>query len=138
LNQEAIHDWVRADSFTDMMQANIVRGRLEAEGIPSIIANEHTVTADWTHSLALGGVRVMVPPYHLQDAREVIKQIDAGEFMEDEEPEQITEEDQCPTCKNKLTRNEPMSWKVSILLGSLLMLPMPFRKYRYDCAYCKK
>jgi hypothetical protein len=138
LNQEAIHDWVRADSFTDILQANIVRGRLEAEGVPAIIANEHTITADWTYSLALGGVRIMVPPQYLTEAKEIIRQIDCGDFTGDDEATEAANDELCSVCQGPLIRKQAFSWKLSLFVSSLSALPIPFSKHQYHCANCKK
>jgi hypothetical protein len=138
LNQEAIHDWVRADSFTDILHANIVRGRLEAEGIPAIIANEHTITADWTYSLALGGVRIMVPPQCLREARDIIRQIDSGEFADEDQGCELASDNVCSVCQMPLTRKHAFSWKLSLLVSSLFTLPIPFSKNQYQCSNCKK
>jgi Putative prokaryotic signal transducing protein len=138
LNQEAVHDWVRADSFTDILHANIVRGRLEAEGVPAMIANEHTITADWTYSLALGGVRIMVPPQYLTEARDIIRQIDRGEFADEDEGSGSLNDNLCSVCQEPLTRKQPFSWKLSLLVSSLSALPIPFSKNQYQCSKCKK
>jgi Putative prokaryotic signal transducing protein len=141
LSEAAIHirDWVRADSYTDTILANIVRGRLEAEGIPAMIANEHTVTVDWLYSQAIGGVRVMVPPQFLHEAREIIRQIDAGEFSDGNDDEALvsSSEERCLKCQKPLHRDEHLSWKVSLLTSLFFMLPMPFRKHRFYCPSCK-
>ena len=46
---------------TVAMDAYIIKGRLEAEGIPAFLSDDQYITMDWSLSLALGGVKVMVP-----------------------------------------------------------------------------
>jgi Putative prokaryotic signal transducing protein len=133
-----IHGWVRVDGYTDIIQANIVRGRLEVEGIPAMLANEHTVTADWLYSQLLGGVSVMVPPQYLQAAREVIRQIDTGAFEEHEDNAIESHQDVCSKCKTPLRRNESVSWKFSLISSLLFFIPIPFRRHRFDCSECQK
>ena len=56
-------------------EAHILRGRLEAEGIPAFVQHEHHVTLDWFISNALGGVRLQMPVEHAQAAIDVLKAV---------------------------------------------------------------
>ena len=76
------HDWVVIDGFIDVIQAEIVRGRLEAEGVPAILGNRHLVSADWMYAQALGGVRILVRREFVSEAREIIADIDSGQFLD--------------------------------------------------------
>jgi Putative prokaryotic signal transducing protein len=135
LNEAVTHDWVSVDGFTDAIHADIVRGRLEAEGIPALLANRHLVTADWTVSQALGGVRIMVPPEHVLAAREIIAQIDAGEFLDTDE--EFSQDDVCETCNTLLVRKTSSTWKLALFsIHLLLPLPLPFRKHYFYCPQC--
>ena len=49
------------------MEAHIFRLRLEAEGIFAVVAHEHHVWANWPYAMALGGVKVQVPPSELEE-----------------------------------------------------------------------
>lgn len=60
-------------TFSFPHEAHIVRAMLEAEGIPAIVADEHTINMDWLYSNALGGVKVQVPEAMLADAAEILK-----------------------------------------------------------------
>jgi hypothetical protein len=42
-------------------EAEIARGLLESEGIQATLADENIVRMDWSHALAVGGVRLRVP-----------------------------------------------------------------------------
>ena len=52
---------VTVGSYTDPIQAHIAGGRLESEGIPVVIADEHLIWGNWMLSNALGGVKLQVP-----------------------------------------------------------------------------
>lgn len=72
--------------FSKPMDAHILRMRLEADGIPAVIADEHMVRVNWFLSNALGGVRVQVPSRRLQETHEVMAALRAGRLRaEDEE-----------------------------------------------------
>lgn len=135
MNEIDTNDWVIVDGFIDLLiHAEIVRGRLEAEGIPAILGNRHLVTADWLYSQAMGGVRILVPPGYVVEAREVIAGIDAGEFLEMEsEPDR---ENACRVCGGVLAWKNAASWKFSMFISNLLMIPIPFRKNLFYCPRC--
>ena len=128
-------DWLIVDSFIDVIHADIVRGRLEAEGIPAILGNRHLAAADWLYSQAMGGVQIMVPLEQITEAREIIAQIDAGEFADAHEA--LKELDTCNTCGTVLLRKTAASWKFALFsLHLLLPIPLPFRKNVFYCPQC--
>ncbi|MCL5668981.1 MAG: DUF2007 domain-containing protein [Gammaproteobacteria bacterium] len=51
---------VTVATYDLMPYAHIAKGRLEAEGIPSFLADEHLVQADWLYSPAVGGIKLQV------------------------------------------------------------------------------
>ena len=122
------------DNFIDVIHADIVRGRLEAEGIPAILGNRHLVTAEWLYSQAMGGVQIMVPRDQVDEAREIIAQIDAGEFAGIDE--ELRQEDSCSTCGTALVRKTSLSWKLALFIGHFLFLPLPFNKNNFFCPQC--
>ncbi len=61
-----------AATFTNPIEAHIVRGRLECEDIAAFVAHEHHIWAKWSLSHALGGVKVQVARSNLQKALVVI------------------------------------------------------------------
>lgn len=78
---------VVAATFWNMIDAHIAKGRLQAEGIPAFLDNEHFVTADWFVNIVVGGVKVLVPPSYAGQAAAVIKGIADGDFEMDSEAE---------------------------------------------------
>ena len=66
---------VTITSFTDTLEANIVKGRLEAESIPAFLADENYINANLFMSNALGGVKLKVPTEYEQQARDIIKTV---------------------------------------------------------------
>ncbi len=127
-------DWVIVDSFIDVIHADIVRGRLEAEGIPAILGNRHLATAEWVWSQAMGGVQILVPLEHISEAREIIAEIDSGKFAVINE--EVRQEDACHACGTTLVRKASGSWKLALFIGHFLWLPLPFRKNLYSCPKC--
>jgi hypothetical protein len=63
---------VVAAAFTSVLEAHLARSVLEAAGIEAWIADEHTVSMDWTYSNAIGGVKVLVPEDRLPEAQSLL------------------------------------------------------------------
>jgi hypothetical protein len=81
-------------TFPDALKAQIMRGRLEAEGIPAYIADEHTITNQPYLYMAYGGVRLQVAEQDQNRAQAVINTQEP--FPVDSSPELLP--DQCPNC----------------------------------------
>ena len=52
--------FVTIATYTTPLEAELVRGRLEDEGVETFMADSEIVTVDWTMSNAIGGVKVKV------------------------------------------------------------------------------
>jgi uncharacterized RDD family membrane protein YckC len=70
--------------FHDPIEAEIVRGRLEAEGIPAIAADANLIRVHSLMSAAVGGVKVQVPPEHLERAHAICRSIAEGKLELDD------------------------------------------------------
>jgi hypothetical protein len=56
-------------TYNHPLQANLVKARLETEGIEVFLADETTVYMNWFYSNAMGGVRLQVMNQDVQRAR---------------------------------------------------------------------
>ncbi|MFP4382187.1 MAG: hypothetical protein ACLFUS_16925 [Candidatus Sumerlaeia bacterium] len=59
-------------SFTQPMEAHMARIQLDAEDIPSYIADENLATIQPLYSDAIGGVKLFVPRSHARRAAEIL------------------------------------------------------------------
>lgn len=59
-------------SFREAYAAHIARARLEAEGIPAFVTDEHLVGVQPLYADALGGVKVRVPADYAERARRIV------------------------------------------------------------------
>ncbi|MGP1630638.1 MAG: putative signal transducing protein [Giesbergeria sp.] len=73
--------FVVVETHTSPWDAHVSRALLASEGISAVLASEHHVWAAWHLSLALGGVRVLVPAEHVPSASEVFALRDQGELQ---------------------------------------------------------
>jgi hypothetical protein len=74
-------DFVTVAHFFVPTEALILRGRLEAEGIPAVVTDANLVQANNLISVAVGGVRVQVPVEFAPEAEGIVDAIQRGEFM---------------------------------------------------------
>jgi hypothetical protein len=67
------------------MDAYLVQGCLVAGGVPAVVADVHHAQLDLLMAPALGGVRLLAPLSHLQQAQDIIAAFERGEFALDED-----------------------------------------------------
>lgn len=74
--------------YLSPVDAFIVRNCLRASGIPAVVADDQLVQANSLWTMALGGVRVLVPSAHLAEASLLLAALERGEFAlrEDADP----------------------------------------------------
>lgn len=73
-------EWITIARLLVPMDAHILRGRLEAEGIPALVADGQLVQTNNLLSVAVGGVRVQVPEPFVAEALAIMAAIRAGAF----------------------------------------------------------
>ena len=125
-------------AHTTAIEAHIVRGRLEAEGIPAYVAFEHHIWAKWSISLLLGGVRVQVPASQHAAATAVIAAIHAGEYLLEEDTDAASEAPPCPACGSTDAKAVQWPWKMALLLIFMYALPIPFSHQIQKCRSCSR
>ena len=67
------------------MEANVVKSRLESEGIPVVLRYESAGIVFGLSVDGLGEVKVQVPPQFERDAKAILAEIESGEQPPDEE-----------------------------------------------------
>lgn len=119
-------------SYTTAIEAHLARLRLEEEGIPAFILNEHLIALQWDMSQALGGVAVHVPSEYIAQARVAIGAHDAGTFaLAEPEPAPM-----CPRCGHTAIVRKRVSWKAAMLAAHLAAIPLHFRPATLRCGHC--
>ena len=107
-------------SYLDPIEAHIVCGRLQAEGIDAIVSDDQTNLANWEWRQAIGGTRVRVAEAQYAEAKALIAALDDGDFaLEPETP---------PTPPYR----ESWSSRLALLFGLGLGIPLPWRRDRRD------
>jgi hypothetical protein len=84
-------DMVTVARRFNSLEAELLRGRLAADGIPATLGDAHTVQTDTLLTTALGGVRIRVPSSFEAQALRTIADIEAGAFEldDDDTPEAL-------------------------------------------------
>ena len=131
---------------TIAMDAHIIKGRLEAEGIPAYLTDDQYITMDWMFSQALGGVKVRVPYVYRERAIAVLNNNQSGDFdlskatdLDLPEFEQELLEDSkihCPECNSIQVGPFDWFWKLSLLVLFTYHTPIAFSKQYYKCRKC--
>ncbi len=71
--------------YLEPIHASVVQGCLVAAGVPAVLADAHLVQTDMLLAPALGGVRILAPGDHLQQARAVLEAFERGDYALDED-----------------------------------------------------
>lgn len=120
-------------SYTNAIEAHLARLRLEEEGVPAFVFNEHHVWAQWDMSQALGGVAVYVPAELGARAMAVIAAHDAGAFA----LAQTETMPACPACGHGEIERKRISWKAAMLTAHFAAFPLYFRPATLCCRRCR-
>ncbi|HEY8975196.1 MAG TPA: DUF2007 domain-containing protein [Burkholderiaceae bacterium] len=79
-------DLVTVTRVFNALEAEMLRGCLEAEGIPATLGDVQTVQTDTLLTVAMGGIRVMVPTPFADAARQTVEAFERGALAIDELP----------------------------------------------------
>lgn len=96
-------------------EAHIARSRLDAEGIPAFVADEHTINMQWLLSDALGGVRLQVPEAHVDKALAVLAEDREQDLLEEQGVDAVP----CPHCGSEDTEYQQIGrrWAFLVFIG---------------------
>lgn len=111
------------------IEASIARMALETEGIPAFLDIVNSSCLAWPITLALGGVRLQVPPSEASRAAAIL--------ATHTEPDTVPEpEMHCPACGNAETKWDRLGWHVAFLLIHIPKIPVPFSNWMQRCPAC--
>jgi hypothetical protein len=124
-------------TFSQPTEAHILKGRLEAEGIPCFLGDEHIIAAQPLYSVAVGGVKLRVTEGDEEEARAMIARIQGGmsEYILDDNidlaapthtHEQLIE---CPICESGHVTEKGF-------FGVVFGISLPFVSRKYSCHAC--
>ena len=96
-------------------EAHIAKSRLDSEGIPAFVADEHTINMQWLYSNAMGGVRLQVPGSYAEEAARILAEDREPALMEEVE----VDAERCPHCGSLDTEFHQIGrrWAFLVFLG---------------------
>ena len=121
--------------FQYSSEAQIVKGRLESDGIAVFLRDNITIDTDPLVSNAIGGIKLKVRAEDEKEAKKILRSIKA--YAVDDNGNPIT----CPNCKKHevemYSSIDSLKAFLSFLIG-LLTSTLPFHaRYKYVCENCK-
>lgn len=138
---------VVVSAHTIALDAHIIKGRLEAEGIPALVQDDQYITMDWMLSAALGGVKVSVPEPYQEAAIAILQSTESNTFersltnnealLSQPEAEFLPEIPmQCPVCEGfSISRIEWLR-QLSLIILFMFHSPLAFSQRHYSCDHC--
>ena len=120
-------------TFSLPIEAQIARAKLDSEGIPAFVADEHTINAQWLYSNALGGVRLQVPDCFAEQANNILAQ-DYSELLI---AEQGIDSKHCLYCGNEKLEPIKKTKRIAFIVFFFFNIPLPF-KTQFACLRCGK
>ena len=129
------HGFQTIARFQYSTEAQVVKGRLEADGIEVFLSDNFTIDTDPLVSNAIGGVKLKVRGDDVIRAKHILESI--GKYSLDEEGNEIL----CPECKEPKVEmystikgfKSFFSFLIGLMVGTL-----PFHaRFRYRCDNCQ-
>jgi transposase-like protein len=120
--------------FRDLIEAQLAKGKLEAAGIETFLANENIVSLDWFYSNAVGGLRLQVAEEDLEDATAILADPIPDEIIE--EPSGVVyTQPHCPRCDSLDIGFETINrlWSYGLMF---VIAPIPVRRSDWKCQNC--
>ncbi|MGP0565663.1 MULTISPECIES: putative signal transducing protein [unclassified Nitrospina] len=113
-------------------EAHLAKARLEAEGIPVFIADEHLLSINWLYTPAVGGIKVQVPEDWVDAAKDILTTDHQDEIAEIDTEPPLT----CPRCGGThatMVLGDPL---MLLLTFALLGAPLFFLRETMKCHTC--
>ena len=121
--------------FQYSSEAQIIKGRLESDGIEVFVSDNLTIDTDPLVSRALGGIKLKVLSYRATEAKQILNSI--RKYSMDDEGNSI----HCPNCKSihielfsTIKDLKSLFW----FIFGVLFSSLPFyTKHKYRCEMCE-
>ncbi len=119
-------DFIVLDVFEYSTEAQLIKSKLDSEGIQTMLMDEKTIDADPLLSQAVGGVKLLVHNSDLEKALEIYNEVRS--YVKDEHNRDI----HCPECNSIRIIVPPAERK-----NFFFMLFPFFEKRKFMCNDCK-
>lgn len=119
-------------TFSFPYEAQIARARLDSEGIPAFVADEHSINANWLYSNAFGGVRLQVPQKFAEEALGILSK----DYSQDLVHEQGIDSAKCSRCGSVNTEFHQTDRRWAFIVFLCLEFPLFPVKHTFKCKDC--
>ena len=121
---------VTIETFRDLGEALLAKGRLEAAEIDACLADENLVRMDWFLANAVGGIKLKVPEEQAEEAFRVLF-TDKYKVPAEDDPK-------CPKCgSGNISVVDPdKGFRLAALWAFALPTPR-VEEVRWECAQCQ-
>ncbi|KJD33832.1 hypothetical protein PK35_03525 [Tamlana nanhaiensis] len=124
--------------FQYSTEAQIIKGRLEADGINVFLCDNITIDTDPLVSNAIGGVKLKVLSSQVEEAQQILSSI--KKYSTDDEGNNMN----CPSCKGEkivlistIKDLKSLFAFIFALIGNLFVTVLPvYTKHKFKCEDC--
>ncbi len=93
MEEQSSHDYVKVYTANGPLAGEMIRGFLQAQGIPAMVIQESAGAAIGLTIGKLGEVQIFVPKKHQQEAETLLEEMEEGEFSQDDDFDGMEVED---------------------------------------------
>lgn len=123
-------------SYRDPIEADVARAHLEDAGIPSVVFDDHLITAQWLYSVAIGGAKLKVDAADVMRANEILGEDRSAELAEiPESRNPASDGERCPTCGSQDVAPSAVRRNLAAL-ALVLDFPIGVGRRRWRCQAC--
>lgn len=126
---------VTLKTFDNLVDAHLLKTKLESEGVPCFLFDENIVALDPLYNMAVGGIKLKVAHKDIANASEILRQIEQAHYTNE-----LNEVILCARCKSKnigyFRSFRGAKGTLSILSLLLFMVYPIYFRYVYKCKDC--
>ena len=131
-------DWVAVATFSQPIEAHLARTKLESEGIVCVVADEYLIRVNWLLSNAVGGVKLMVPRWEADRARDILRPVPRLVVVADAEEAESAQPGEliCPNCRSYDVYFHRFSRRIAGIFWLMFGFIVPWRSRKWVCMQC--
>jgi hypothetical protein len=118
------------------VEAHLARTRLESEGIQCVVRDEYLVRVNWLLSNAIGGVKLMVPEWEADRARDILRPRPRLVVVADETDVAGEDELICPRCRSYDVYFHRFNQRIAGLAWLMFGFIVPWLSRKWVCKQC--
>ena len=131
------NEFVTIAAFDNPLEANILKSKLESEGIECFLPDENIISVNMLYSTAVGNIKVQVQKKHLKNAKEILTRDEGGLRSKTTDSESSIEAlTRCPNCNSFHLEEYIIKKKYPWISILFLGFPVIFTSKKWKCGEC--